>query len=339
MKIARRFLPFLVLFTLACGLVVPVPTVTPLPATATGTASPTPTFTVTPDLSATETLAVALTELSYTATPSPTSTPELNPDDLLEVEQPLPPPAVSPGVAYELSEEFLIGSYGVRFWQKPESPLGFEDVLLIESNGIASIRIDMASAIEPLTGTDINGDGYPEVIVETYSGGAHCCFGTQVYSLGPQPKLLLKKPESNAGGQFKDLDSDGIYEFITYDDIFAYQYCPYAASPFVKSILVYDSIAELYLPASPQFPEEYTADILRDTEIAETVEVGEYGEWDETTKCAVLPLVLDYIYSGDLETANTELQRVYPFDDANAFWDEIMLQIQDSPLYAPKESE
>ena len=339
MMSARRFLPFLAFFTLACGLIVPVPSATPLPATATQTASPTATATITPDLAATETIAVALTELSYTATPSPTATPQFDPEDALEEEQIIAPPAVSPGAAYQLAEDVLIGRYGVRFWHNPDSPLGFEDILMLEASGVVSIRIDQASAIEALTGTDINGDGNPEVIIETYSGGAHCCFGTQVYSLGKQPKLILKKPESNAGGQFEDLDGDGIYEFITYDDIFAYQYCAYAGSPFVKSILVYDPVQALYQPASPLFPEEYIQDILTHTETAAKAKPSEYGEWDETTKCGVLPLVLAHIYSGDLETAHSELRRVYPYPDVNTFWDEIMLQIQTSPLYVPPKAE
>jgi len=180
------------------------------------------------------------------------------------------------------------------------------------------------------------------VIIETYTGGAHCCFGTQVYSLGETPTLILKKPESNAGGLFQDLDGDRIYEFVTYDDIFAYQYCPYVSSPFVKVIMVYDAKKESYLPSSPNFPEEYTDDIAEDTIGAERVaraNVSESGEWDETTKCSVLPLVLDYIYLGDLETARSELDRVYTFDDLDQFWNEVMLIIQDSPLYVAKEVE
>ena len=339
MKNARRLLPFLALFTLACGLVVPVPTPTPLPPTVTQTASPTATSTATPNISETQTIAIALTELSYTATPTATATPEILPEDLLESENPLPPPAVSPGAAYQLADEVLVGAYGIRFWHKAESSLGFEDILMIEANGISSIRIEQASAIAPLTGTDINGDGFPEAIIETYSGGAHCCFGTQVYSLRAQPKLLLQKPESNAGGQFEDIDDDGIQEFITYDDILAYQYCPYAGSPFVKSILAYNPVTELYEPASPLYPESYANDILETTAKAETAQASEYGEWDETTKCAVLPMVLAHIYSGDPETALEELRRVYPYRDRDDFWDEIMLQIQESPLYIAKEAE
>ncbi len=339
MMTARRILPFLALFTLACGLVVPVPTPTPPPATATETLPPTATATITPDIPATQTIIVALTELSYTATPSPTATPEFNPEDVLEEEQVLAPPAVSPGAAYQLAEEVLIDKYGIRFWRNPDSAYGFEDILMIEANGITSIRIDQASAIEPLTGTDVNGDGFPEAMIETYTGGAHCCFGTQVYSLGEQPKLILQKPESNAGGQFEDLDDDGIQEFVTYDDTLAYQYCAYAGSPFAKVILAYDPVAELYLPASPQFPEAYVDDILSHAEKAEIAAPGEYGETDETTKCGVLPLVLAHIYSGDLKTARSELRRVYPYSDVNDFWDELMLLIQDSPLYVAKEAE
>ncbi len=335
MKNAQRLLPLLALFSLACGLIVPVPPPTPLPATATQTTSPTSTITLTPDIAATQTISVALTELSYTATP----TSEFNPEDLVEEEKSIPPPAVSPGAAYQLADEVLIGSYGIRLWRDTNAISSYENILIIEKLGAPSIRIEQASAIAALTGTDINGDVYPEAIIETFSGGAHCCFGTQVYSLGKQSKLILKKPESNAGGQFEDLDGDNIYEFITYDDLFAYQYCPYAGSPFAKAILVYDQHAGQYLPASPRFPQEYAADILGNTATAKNTKPGDYGEWDKTTKCGVLPMVLDYIYMGEPEKGKNELRRVYPYSDVDIFWDEIMLQIQASPLYAPKATE
>ena len=350
-KMTRRvkaILPLFVLFTLSCGLFAPVSPATPTlaPAMETSTAEALIAFfTATPDIPATQTESAAQTETltaSYTPTPVPSATPEINPDDLVEEKIPVPPPALSPGGSYRLEDEVLIGAYGIRYWHNTDSQTGFDDIVFIEKTGIESIKIETASEIAPLTGADINGDGYPEVIIETYTGGAHCCFGTQVYSLGETPTLILKKPESNAGGLFQDLDGDRIYEFVTYDDIFAYQYCPYVSSPFVKVIMVYDAKKESYLPSSPNFPEEYTDDIAEDTIGAERVaraNVSESGEWDETTKCSVLPLVLDYIYLGDLETARSELDRVYTFDDLDQFWNEVMLIIQDSPLYVAKEVE
>lgn len=339
MKSARHLMPFLVLFSLACGLVVPVPTPTPIPPTITQTASPTVTATSTPDITATQTLVMALTKLAYTATPTATATAEIQPEDLLESETPLPPAALSPGADYTLDDEVIVGAYGLRLWRNSLNPAEFGNILMIERSGVETILIEEASAIHPLTGSDLNGDEIPEAVIETYSGGAHCCFGTQVYRLGDTPQLLYQKPESNATGQFEDLDEDGILEFITYDDIFAYQYCDYADSPFAKAILVYDPSAETYKPASPLFPDQYTEDILEHTATAEEAQPGDYGEWDKSTKCGVLPMTLDYIYSGDLETARSELARVYTSPDLNEFWDEIMLTIQDSPLYVPAEDE
>jgi len=302
-------------------------------------------FTATPNLLATEVVSEAMTATvvaAYTPTPQPSATPEIEPADLVEEEKPIPPPAISPGGSYRLENEVLIGAYGIRYWHNVDTGTSFEDIVLIEKTGVKSIEIEHVSAIAPLTGADINGDGYPEVIVETYTGGAHCCFGTQVYSLGDTPTLILKKPESGAGGQFQDLNGDWGYEFITYDDTFTYQYCPYVSSPFVKVIMAYDPEVEQYLPASPDFPDEYDDDIAEDLIGAERVAeagVSESGEWDETSKCSVLPLVLDYIFIGDLETARSELERTYTFNDLDRFWNDILFILQDSPLYVEKEVE
>ncbi|MBT3314003.1 MAG: VCBS repeat-containing protein [Anaerolineae bacterium] len=357
MRRIKLLLPFLIFFSLACGLFAPVspPTPTLAPAMLTSAAETESVistqaalallFSPTPDILATQTEAAAQTATAvanYTATPIPTLTPEISPDDLIEEEKPVPPPAQSPGGSYRLENEVLIGAYGIRYWRHTDSETGFEDVILIEKTGMESIKIEQAVEIAHLTNTDINGDGYPEVIAESYSGGAHCCFSTHVYSLRETPTLILKTPESNASGQFKDLDEDGIYEFITADDIFAYQYCPFVSSPFVKVIMSYDAEKESYLPNSPNFPQEYAEDILRDTKNAERVskaETYENGEWDETSKCSILHLSLDYIYLGDLATARSELERLYIYNDIDDFWNEVIFILQDSLLYVKKEIE
>ncbi|MCF6278635.1 MAG: VCBS repeat-containing protein [Anaerolineales bacterium] len=263
--------------------------------------------------------------------PSPTSAPMPTEIPVIPTATPSPPAAVSPGENYQLVDEVLLAGYGIRLWQNTQDM--FAGVAMIEKENVPSVRIEMASAIETITGTDLNGDGYPDAVIETYSGGAHCCFGTQVYSLGERPLLLFKKPESNAGGQFQDINGDGIYEFVTYDDVLAYQYCAYAESPFTKVIMIYDAAQQSYLPASPRFPEEYAENIQRDIETAASVQPGDYGEWDETAKCGVLPLLLDYAYLNQFDQARNALLQYYPYDDAEAFWNEVMLLLQDSPLY------
>jgi hypothetical protein len=206
---------------------------------------------------------------------------------------------------------------------------------MIEAAGKASIRVDMFSALHDLTGNDLNGDSFPDVVVETYSGGAHCCFGTQVYSLRPDAAvLILQKPESNAGGYFEDLDADGVSEFVTYEDSFAYQYCPYAAGVSVKVIMAYDHGDDRYIPASPHFPEQYLGEIATNEERA-LAAPGELGEWDGTNICAILPLALDYLYLGQPDLAQSEFSTRYSGTDAVAKWGEILQVVGSSPLYTP----
>lgn len=247
---------------------------------------------------------------------------------------PPPPAASAPEADYLLKEERLINGYAIRIWTNPNSQIGFDDILLIEAAGQPPIRVDMVSALGDRTGDDLNGDGYPDLVVETFSGGAHCCFGTQVFSLRDYAALILQKPESNAGGFFETVDADNVSEFVTYDDSFAYQYCPYAAGVNVLAILAYDAGQDWYVPASPRFPERYAEEIAMNEQRAQ-YPPAELGEWDSTNICAILPLVLDYLYMGQFERAQTEFYSRYSGPDADAKWTEILQFVQDSPLYTP----
>lgn len=244
----------------------------------------------------------------------------------------LPPPASPPAQGYLLRAEQIVDSYAIRLWGRPEDLIGYENILAIERFGLQPIHIPSASAIHPSTGSDLNNDGFPEAVIETYTGGAHCCFGTWVYSLRDLPLLILQKPESNAGGQFQDLDGDDIHEFITYDDSFAYRYCAYAVSPSVKAILAYDPSLQRYLPASPRFAAQYAEDIALHSQQASGDLSAFIGD-DGTPKCGILPVILDYLYAGQTEKARQELLRLYPYPDVDDFWTQILSTVQSSPLY------
>lgn len=70
---------------------------------------------------------------------------------------------------------------------------------------------------------DINADGIPELVVRTFSGGAHCCETLRVYALGDKPRLLLLYEANNAMGvEVRDINGDGRRELILGDDTFAY---------------------------------------------------------------------------------------------------------------------
>ena len=241
--------------------------------------------------------------------------------------------------AYALAEETFIGQYALRIWHNANSrdiALGADRIATLSALGQPTIQVDFFNEVDALSGTDITGDGTPEVILHTYTGGAHCCFGTRVVSLGPTAELVLDRPGSNCGSRFEDLDGDGVLEYQTCDDVFSYTFCPFAASPIVTVVMAYEPGVG-YVPASPRFPEVYADDIARHAELAENGQPGELGEWDATTKCSVLPLVLAYLYSGQTERAWQELSRLYTHEDLEQFQATISRTVDESRLYVAPE--
>lgn len=85
---------------------------------------------------------------------------------------------------------------------------------------------------------DLDSNGTPEVIVETYSGGAHCCTEHTVYTWRGNTFTSAKLgPSDGNGGAFKDLNGDGRMEFVTYDNSFLYTFDAYAGS-FPPSVIL-----------------------------------------------------------------------------------------------------
>ncbi|MFW6358836.1 MAG: hypothetical protein ACOC0N_06440 [Chroococcales cyanobacterium] len=106
---------------------------------------------------------------------------------------------------------------------------------------------------------DLNNDDTAEVIVKTYSGGAHCCTNFQIYSWqGEQFTRTETGPRDGGGGAFKDLDQDGVFEFITYDNSFLYAFSSYASSFPPTSILQFKNGE--FIDVTRQYPQ-----LLEDT--------------------------------------------------------------------------
>lgn len=190
-----------------------------------------------------------------------------------------------------------------------------------------------AEALDPHTGLDVTADGYPDAIVHLFTWGAHCCFGTVLYSPGPE---VTRYPVGRGGecqGEFRDLDGDGVYEHLTCDDSFACRYCSFSNSPLVPVVLKFVPGVG-YVPASHEFPEVYVEEIARHTARAGmALGSGPFDGLDGTPKCAILGLVLNYIYSGQTERAREALDRYYRYPDADDFWADILATVGGSSYY------
>ena len=86
--------------------------------------------------------------------------------------------------------------------------------------------------IPSLSVVPLDQDGETEVLVDLYTGGAHCCSYTQIYSFDATANVYrrFKGSWGDYGYQLRDTNQDGTYAFESRDFRFAAAFTAYAAS-------------------------------------------------------------------------------------------------------------
>lgn len=130
-------------------------------------------------------------------------------------------------------------------YRQPNSFSARDVRLTIESGG-AAVYDRAVSGTDLPTGLrirDLDGDGMPEVLLDLYSGGAHCCASTLFvgYDTVARTYRARRHVWGNAGYSVKDLDRDGRPELSSADDRFAYRFTAYVASFLPVRIWRYDA--------------------------------------------------------------------------------------------------
>ena len=88
---------------------------------------------------------------------------------------------------------------------------------------------------------DLEGNGQPDVVLDLYTGGAHCCTVEQIFSFDPGTMTYVKveRDFGDPGVAIDDLGHNGRYELLTADDLFAYEFTDFAASGLPIQIFSY----------------------------------------------------------------------------------------------------
>jgi hypothetical protein len=238
-----------------------------------------------------------------------------------------------------LEEETTMGIYHVRRWCTPPSDDLSEKpfancVVTIDGEGKPRIEIGSVHEIDDLSGQDVTGEGDPDLILSTGPVMGDVFPATIVYNLGDEPIEVLNTMNSRCHTQFEDLDGDGNREGIGCDSPLVYMYCSALFTDQANARVIYRYEAgQGYVPANLQFVDQYEQEIAFQTEIAKNATPGGFGEYDGTTKCGVLGLVLAYLYSGQTEEAWAALHRYYDYADVEAFAAEIEKRVFNSPLF------
>lgn len=230
-------------------------------------------------------------------------------------------PQTPPAEGYVLHDERTVERFTVQRWvnrETPEvSPAGFCDCITVVYEG-SQLVLDLgasAGIIDVGALADVTGDSRAELAVRSYSGGAHCCEATSVYSVeNASPRTLLSIDTGHCQGEFIDLDGDGATEFRTCDDRFAYEFCAFAFSPMPPAVFAYDRGSGQFHLRTPAF-----ADVMRRTSIEEArVAMRENRDDPAIQRCTALGAALELVYLGKPEEGWALFRDLYTAQDANS---------------------
>ena len=140
-----------------------------------------------------------------------------------------------------------------------------------------------------------------QLIVHTYSGGAHCCYDYYIFDLTPRFRTIYSSAKFDSGNEIGselvpvDIDGDGVFEFHRRVESFAYFYASYADSNKPTALFAYDRKKQSYQLANKKFPEYILADNERGLEWFAKNE-PELNDLDR--RYIVRMEFLNFIYSG-----------------------------------------
>ena len=196
-------------------------------------------------------------------------------------------------------------------------------------------------------GTDITGDGQPNLVVSEWTGGAHCCYLFNIFEIGPTFRHIQTINATHSDdAEFRNCDDDPDLEFVMEDWTFAYWDGCFAGSPSPKVILKYNG--ERYeiateLMRKPPMTEEKLAELAHETRISSSWRVrGEPDEgWYDKPSSDVWEQMLDLIYSGNLDQAwdffylawNHDWERDMKQKTNDTFLRAFMKQLKMSPFW------
>jgi len=108
---------------------------------------------------------------------------------------------------------------------------------------------------------DLEHNGSPDVILNLYSGGAHCCSITQVYRYDPRRDRysIVQRNFADPGSLLRTLG--GVYVFLSADDRFAYAFTSFAFSGLPLAIWSFAS--GRFVDVTAHFPVLVAADAAR----------------------------------------------------------------------------
>ncbi len=172
----------------------------------------------------------------------------------------------------------------------------------------------------PLAVRDLDNDGEPEILIDYFSGGAHCCIYTLIYRYNADRETYnaINFSTRDIGYRLEDLNRDGIPEFVTADAGFAYAFSSFAGSGFPLKIWNYKR--GQMIDVTKQYPKRVRNSAYRYwTNVQTILREGQ----DREVKGQLAAYLADKYTLGESEDGWKNLRAIYKGDDRTEFFDKL----------------
>lgn len=258
--------------------------------------------------------------------------------------QEAPLTSTDPPLVMVLDEALDVAGWRVETWLPPEGEWFREAVLrVVASDGVVAFELRdswvtpfaqeaspgwRAALIGVEPGDDLTGDGVPNLLVEAYSGGAHCCFSYALLALGDELTVLWEGFLADAGAVAVDLRNDGAVQLMSADMSFAYALCSFAETPAPAVVLALEPTGVRV--ANLEHPEVYEREVAW---ALERVLMLPPLAGPDSQACALAQLYLSLLYGGRGEVAEAALERLFQGGDLPGFRAALWEIIDGSPWF------
>lgn len=245
--------------------------------------------------------------------------------------------------------ENLWDGYTIEITAAPSGAPAQCRAALKSADGKVLFEVTGAEAlVNPISGSDVNGDGKPDVVIETHRTAGQCCYTYSILTPGENPPLL-RQITTTPPLLFEDRDNDGKVEIATHDFAFVgIEGLGESDSP--RPLVVFRLRGSTLYNVSPAYWPEYQ----REVEVAKsslsrngqelligrnnnsgTSAGGGGGKPKELSpgeekqlldaKGAVLTMVLNYLYGGKGEDAWKTIRELWTDRDKDRIRQAILL--------------
>lgn len=186
---------------------------------------------------------------------------------------------------------------------------------------------------------DPNENGVPDVVISTWSGGAHCCHDLIVVELAADgPRTLLELAMKDCRADFVQRDADAALEIELCDATFGYWNTCFACSPMPDVVLDWDG-STWSLATSLMYQAPPDVGVL--AEKAEKIAAALFDPNAPEARPALWHnpdlwgVMLDLIYTGHADLAFDFLDQAWPSDRPGKaeFRQEFLQQLATSPFF------